>query len=189
MKPLGKSRGIRPDYCFNRVIDISPAWLKERGFSGLMLDIDNTITRWEEFIVRENELKWLKRMQAAGLTCRLLSNGLPRKKAAVVKQTGIPHVTGIYVKPLRRSFRQGLTDLGLQPQQVLMVGDSVVTDVYSANRIGIWTCLVDPLSTVDFLGSKFYRLLENLFHLRRPAFPTHDFRHEAGGKGSSGLSS
>jgi uncharacterized protein len=182
MAPDGKSRGFIPDFCFNRVLDITPSWLCEHGFEGLMLDIDNTITRWEEFVVRENELEWLRALQEAGLACRLLSNGLPRKKAAVVKQTGIPHVSGIYVKPMRRSFRQGLADLGLPPQQVLMVGDSVVTDVFSANRVGIWTCLVDPLSTVDFLGSKFYRLLEKMFHLRRPASPQHDFRQGAAAK-------
>lgn len=189
MLPSQKSRGLRPDFCFNRATDIRPDWLNEHGFTGLILDIDNTITRWEEFVVPEAELAWLNCMLAAGLSCRLLSNGLPRKKSAVVKQTGIAHVTGIYVKPLRRSFRQGLSDLGLPPHQVLMVGDSVVTDIFSANRIGIWTCLVDPLSQIDFLGSKFYRLLENLFRLRRPTSPAHDYRRGVNGMGNAGLPS
>jgi uncharacterized protein len=179
MSRSGKSHGLRPDYCFSHALDIPPAWLEAHAISGLLLDIDNTITRWEEFVVPSAEMDWLRRIQAAGITCRLLSNGLARKKAAVAKQTGIPHVTGMYVKPMRRSFQQGLSELGLPASRVMMVGDSVVTDIYSANRVGIWTSLVEPLSPVDFFGSKFYRLMESLMRLRRAVCPGQDFRGRA----------
>lgn len=180
MSRSGKSFGLRPDYCFTYALDISPEWLTAHGILGLLLDIDNTITRWEEIVVPAAEMEWLERIQAAGLACRLLSNGLARKKAAVAKQTGIPHVTGIYVKPMRRSFQQGLAELGLPASQVMMIGDSVVTDIYSANRVGIWTSLVEPLSPVDFFGTKFYRLMESLLRLRRAVCPAQDFRGRAG---------
>jgi hypothetical protein len=177
MKRPRKARGLRPDFYFRRVLHITPAWLREQGIAGLILDIDNTITRWEQPVVPDAELAWLAAIQAAGIRCRLLSNGLPRKKAAVVRQTGIAHVSGVFVKPLRRAFRQGLADLEVPAGQAMMIGDSVFTDVVAANRLGIWTCLVDPLSPVDFLGSKLYRLLEDFFRLRRAAHPAHDYRH------------
>jgi uncharacterized protein len=176
MKRSGKATGLRPDFCFSRAIDIQPGWLKSRGINGLLLDIDNTITRWERQVVPPEELSWLIEIQAAGIACRLLSNGLARKKALVAKQTGIPHVSGYYIKPLRRSFRQGLKDLGLPANQVLMVGDSVVTDIIAANLAGLWTALVEPLSPVDFMGSKLYRLIEHLLRLRQAFIPAQDYR-------------
>ena len=60
--------------------------------------------------------------------------------------------------------------------EVLMVGDSVFTDVLGANRAGLWTCLVEPLSRVDFLGSKFWRMLELLFGARQPHSADGEFR-------------
>ncbi len=180
MSRSAKSLGLRPDYCFSHALDIAPAWLQAHAISGLLLDIDNTITRWEELVVPAAELEWLARIQAAGITCRLLSNGLARKKAAVTRQTGIPHVSGMYVKPMRRSFQRGLTELKLPASNVMMVGDSVVTDIYSANRVGIWTSLVEPLSPVDFFGSKFYRLMESVLRLRRAVCPAQDFRARCG---------
>lgn len=179
MKRRDKATGLRPDFCFSRAIDIKPAWLHSRGINGLLLDIDNTITRWERQVVPPEELQWLGEIQTAGLTCRLLSNGLARKKALVSKQTGIPHVSGFYIKPMRRSFRQGLKDLDLPANQVLMVGDSVVTDIVAANLAGLWTALVEPLSPVDFMGSKLYRMLEHLLRLRQAFLPAQDYR---GGK-------
>jgi len=177
MTRTSKSRGIRPDYCFRRILDIKPEWLAERGIKGLLLDIDNTITRWEHHHVPPEEMGWLAQICAAGITCRLLSNGLRRKKVAVAEQTGLEHVSGMFVKPFTQAFRQGLEDLALDPAEVMMIGDSVITDIYAANHVGIWTALVDPLSPVDFIGSKFYRLVEKLLCLRHPVHAAGDYRH------------
>jgi uncharacterized protein len=180
MTRTNKSKGLRPDFCFRRVLDIRPEWLEQMGVQGLLLDIDNTITRWENIVVPSPEMAWLESLDGAKIHCRLLSNGLARKKAAVAAQTGLKHVTGIFVKPFAQAFRQGLADLDLPAEQVMMIGDSVFTDVVFANRLGLWTSLVDPLSPVDFFGSKVYRLMERMLCLRRPANPSCDFRRLSG---------
>jgi len=176
MTQTSKSSGFFPDFCFDLVRQISLDFLREHGISGILLDIDNTITRWEAPVVRPPEMEWLERMQDNGIAIRLLSNGLARKKAAVVEQTGITKVPGRSLKPTQAAFVSGLTDLGLEPAQVVMIGDSVFTDIVGANRAGIWTCLVEPLSPIDFIGSKAYRMLEWVMKLRRPLHPEHDFR-------------
>lgn len=174
-----KSTGFYPDFCFDLVRRITVEFLRDHGISGILLDIDNTITRWEAPEVLQQEMDWLELMQNSGIAIRLLSNGLARKKAAVVEQTGIKKVPGRSLKPTRAAFTSGLTDLGLQPRQVVMIGDSVFTDIVGANRTGIWTCLVEPLSPVDFIGSKAYRMMERVLNLRRPLDPQHDFRRRA----------
>jgi len=176
MTATNKARGVLPDFCFNSVTQIRPAWLTHMGIRGLLIDIDNTITRWEQRIVHPAELAWLRNAASHGLSLRLLSNGLPRKLAAVELQTGLKHVSGRPVKPLPAAFRRGLRELQLEPSHVMMIGDSVFTDVAVANRLGLWTCLIEPMSDIDFPGSKLHRLLEKLLKLRRPADPHRDYR-------------
>lgn len=171
-----KSRGCLPDFCFRRCIEIKPEWLRAQGLQGILIDIDNTITRWERVEVPPEDQVWLESLQRAGLAIRLLSNGLAHKKDAVLRQTGIPLVSGPLVKPLPAVFRQGLSDLGLQPAAVAMIGDSVFTDIVGANKAGLWTILVEPLSPVDFFGTKIYRFFETLLRLRRPLDPQRDYR-------------
>ena len=91
-------------------------------------------------------------------------------------QTGLTHVSGRPVKPLPAAFQRGLRELKLEPLQVMMIGDSVITDVAVANRLGLWTCLIEPMSDVDVPGSKLHRLVERVLRLRRPADPHCDFR-------------
>lgn len=171
-----KSRGFKPDYCFSKARDISPEWLRSQGIEGLLLDIDNTITRWETVAVPAQEMAWIEDLHKAGVKTRLLSNGLARKKKNVTQQTGIGLISPNLPKPSMVAFTKGLDELDLPPGKAMMVGDSVFTDIAGANRAGIWTALVEPLSPVDFIGSKVYRMMESLFQLRKPVDPANDFR-------------
>src|SRR5436309_2472527 len=99
-----KARGVRPDYCFTRAEDITADWLRGCGLKGMLLDVDNTITRWEHLAVLEEELAWLRTLRDSGVALRLLSNGLPHKLAAVIGQTGVVHVLGRPMKPLPHAF-------------------------------------------------------------------------------------
>ena len=171
-----KSFGARPDYTLDSITQITAGWLSHLEVRGLLLDIDNTITRWEEEHVPEAELLWLQQIGECGMKIRFISNGLHRKVRRVEKQTGLSHIRGRPLKPFPTSFRRGLKEMQLQPSQVLMVGDSAVTDIAIANHIGIWTALVEPMSTVQFPGSKFWHVLERIFSLRNPATPQGEMR-------------
>jgi uncharacterized protein len=171
-----KARWLRPDFCFDRPAQITPAWLAGLGVRGVLLDIDNTITRWEKLYVPPADMAWLEGLRTAGIKVLLLSNGLPRKVASVVAQTGVAHVSGRPMKPLAFTFRRGLKELGLAPAETAIIGDSIFTDIIMPNRLGIWTCLVEPRSDVDFLGSKLYRWGEHLLRLRKPMLAAHDLR-------------
>jgi HAD superfamily phosphatase (TIGR01668 family) len=176
MQQARKSRTLRPDFCFTQLEDISLAWLTERGIRGVLLDIDNTLTRWELLEVPSSAMDWLRGVLDAGIEVRLLSNGLAHKRAAVVRQTGVAQVGGPLFKPLAAFYRRGLRQMSLKPEETLMIGDSVFTDVAGANRCGIWTALVDPLGAVDFAGTKLYRMLEDALRLRRPLHSECDYR-------------
>jgi HAD superfamily phosphatase (TIGR01668 family) len=176
LPPALKSKGARPDFCFARAVDISPGFVLRLGVRAIVLDIDNTITRWESSEVEAEELNWLAALRQNGLGLRFLSNGLAHKVAKVVEKTGIGHAATHWPKPLAAAFRDALRDLQLPPEQVLLIGDSVMTDIASANHCGIWTALVEPISHIDFVGTKVYRFLEQRLNLRRPLLPGYDFR-------------
>jgi HAD superfamily phosphatase (TIGR01668 family) len=158
----------RPDFHFPRADGITPEFLAREGILGLILDLDNTLTRWEEVEAASGILDWVKAMKAAGIKLVILSNGLHGKQEHVSLELELLLISAPLPKPFAMGFRRALKALGLPPDKAAMVGDIVFTDILGANILGITTILVDPLSSIDFPGTKAWRLFEAIFKLRHP---------------------
>lgn len=165
---MGAALQFRPDHKLARVNEITPELLSRLGVRGLILDLDNTLTRWEDAEVAPTVPEWVQSLKRSGIRLVILSNGLREKQKAVASALDLPLVRAPLPKPFAVGFLKALEVTGLPRKQVAMVGDIVVTDIWGANRLGIRTMLVEPLSPRDFPGTKVWRALEVLFNLRRP---------------------
>ena len=56
---------FQPDYRFRRAWDIPPEWLRDKGITVLLLDVDNTLTTHDNPDVADGVHGWLARMRAA----------------------------------------------------------------------------------------------------------------------------
>ena len=67
------------------------------------------------------------------------------------------------LKPFRPNFKAALALLaeqGVAPNQVVMIGDQVMTDVVGANRMGLPCILVKPIAKHDNIYTWLNRTLE-----------------------------
>jgi len=165
--PKDRARGFRPAFHFKNVLDIPASLFAEHGIKGVVLDVDNTITRWELTSVPDEIMAWMDALKERGFKLAFLSNGLSAKLKEVEAQTGIRIVPG--KKPFLSSFARARDLLECVDAEIAMVGDQCVTDIWPANRMGWLSILVEPISTSDFLGTQFYRWLERIFGMRTPA--------------------
>jgi predicted HAD superfamily phosphohydrolase YqeG len=46
-------------------------------------------------------------------------------------------------------FHKAMKQMELTPEQTIVVGDQMLTDVYGGNRLGLYTVLVLPISVKD----------------------------------------
>ena len=46
--------------------------------------------------------------------------------------------------------------------EVAIIGDQLFTDILGGNKVGIYTCLVDPLTKEDFILTKIFRMTEQI---------------------------
>jgi len=166
---MGAGAGqFRPDYAFEHVTGITPRFLAEQNIHAVILDLDNTLTRWEQGELAPGVQEWVRALQEARFRLVILSNGLRAKQRKVAEELEVPVVVARLPKPCAAGFRRALKTLGVPAQRAAMIGDIVFTDIWGANRLGILSILVEPLSSCDFPGTKLWRLLERLFRLRRP---------------------
>lgn len=151
-----------PDEVVASVSDIQPESLKQQGIQAVLLDLDNTLVPWQKVDVPETVRQWIEAMKSAGLRLCLVSNTRRRRRLeTLAKELGVAYVPKAF-KPRRYGLRQALEQLQATPQQAVMIGDQIFTDVWGGNRMGMRTILVLPMARREFIGTKVSRLLERI---------------------------
>lgn len=151
---------FRPDLRIDRVERLTPAVLAERGLSGLLLDLDETLVTSASLRPSRAVRTWSAELAAAGIRMAILSNGTPRRVAYVAGALGVEGLS-LIGKPWSPAFRRGLAALDLPAGQVAMVGDQLFTDVLGARACGLRTVLVQPLSAGGLPHTRALRHVEN----------------------------
>ncbi len=154
---------LKPTYIVEHVTDINLEDLKNENIKGLIFDLDNTIMAPRKGVYSDDMLNWLDLVKT-DFKIAILSNN---PESDYVRKAGELAGCQAYEKagkPRRKAALQALKDLDLLPEQVVMVGDRPLTDIFVGQRLGLMTILVDPLikhEESDFV--KFLRKLERIF--------------------------
>jgi hypothetical protein len=134
--------------------------LLEMGIKGVILDLDNTLVDWNESWLRPQVLQWIAAAKERGIRLCLVSNALRGERVKqVAGNLGIGAVLRAG-KPLPGAFRKGMEALGTDPRSTCVIGDQVFTDIVGANRLGLVTVLVPPLSPREASHTRLIRLIE-----------------------------
>ncbi|WLR44017.1 YqeG family HAD IIIA-type phosphatase [Bacillus carboniphilus] len=141
------------------IFDIDPKQLKEKGIKGIITDLDNTLVEWDRPLATPELTKWFQSVKDEGIEITIVSNN----KETRVKQFSEPlNISFIYKarKPLGIAFRKALRNMKLNKQEVVVIGDQVLTDVLGGNRNGFHTILVIPVASTDGFFTRMNRLIE-----------------------------
>jgi uncharacterized protein len=149
------------------VTEITPEFLTARGIRALVLDLDNTLVPWHGHEVAPPIRAWIEEIRQAGIRLCIVSNthrpGRLRELAAHLGVACVPSGG----KPRRQGFYRALAAMETTVDETAVVGDQLFTDIWGGNRCGLLTILVEPLSQVEFWGTRLVsRNLERLL-LRR----------------------
>lgn len=155
-------RLLCPSICAESVPRVDIADLKGRGIRVLLLDLDNTLVRWQGWDIPPEVAAWVKEALAQGMKICIVSNTrTPKRLRALSESLGVPYVRR-GSKPRRVGFREALKLLDAQPNEAAVIGDQVFTDVLGGNRLGALTVLVRPMHRREFFGTKISRLFERV---------------------------
>ncbi|WP_058302522.1 YqeG family HAD IIIA-type phosphatase [Gorillibacterium timonense] len=119
--------------------------LWEQGIRGIITDLDNTLVSARTPLATPELIKWLSELQDLGFKVVVLSNNGEARVSKFATPLGIPFVYGAR-KPRSAAFHRALSLLDLEPEQVLVLGDQMLTDVLGGNRLGLYTVLVQPIA-------------------------------------------
>lgn len=141
------------------IFAIEPGKLKEKGIKGIITDLDNTLVAWDEPSATPELKQWFEMMRDNGIVVTIISNNNEQRVKEFSDPVGVPFIFRAK-KPMGQAFRRALKDMGLKREEVVVVGDQIMTDVLGANRAGLHTILVVPVAETDGFWTKFNRRIE-----------------------------
>lgn len=129
-----------------------------KGIRGVIFDIDNTLVPHGE-PADTRALELFEKFHEMGMNTCLLSNNKEPRVASFAAQVDSPY---IYKggKPSVKNYYRAMKIMGTAKSQTLFVGDQLFTDVYGANRAGIYGILVKPIHPKEEIQIVLKRYLE-----------------------------
>lgn len=158
----GFLRPFCPAHAVGSLPEISLEWLRAEGKKLIMLDVDHTLVEWKQENFSETVLNWLEQAKQMGFHLCILSNTRRVDRLARISETlGIKTYRGKF-KPSPEMYEMALADFKASPDEAVMIGDQIMTDVLGANRSGIDAIWVQKMHGPEFSGTKINRVIEKI---------------------------
>ena len=150
---------FKPTYVFDKIVDITPEFMKKKRIKGVILDLDNTLTTHNNPIVPQSSMEWINSMKAAGIKLMIVSNNKAPRVTPFAEQLGIDFVSE-GKKPLTFGYNKAIKKMGLEKANVAAVGDQIFTDIMGSNLCGIRSFFVFPIEPETSLPFRLKRAVE-----------------------------
>lgn len=141
------------------VYDLKAEDLLRHGIRAVLVDLDNTLIAWNNPDGTPEVRAWLDEMTIADISVVVVSNNKHSRVERAVARFGVDFVSRA-MKPFTRGIDIAIERYGFDKDEVIMVGDQLMTDIRAAHRAGIQSVLVKPLVTSDAWNTKINRWRE-----------------------------
>ncbi len=149
-----------PNRYFDKKEDIPMKEYYEKGYRGVLFDIDNTLVPHNE-PVDDKAIAYIEKLKSYGFDICVISNNKEERVRLFSEPLEVKYVYKAW-KPSRKGYEQGMEILGTNRENTLFVGDQIFTDVWGANRAGIYSILLDPINPKEEIQIVLKRIPEKL---------------------------
>lgn len=157
-----------PDEYLDSTYSIDFDQMYERGYRGVIFDIDNTLVP-HGAPADERARALFEHLKKLGFQCCLLSNNQKTRVETFNKEIHVHYIENAH-KPSVKNYQRAMELMGTKRSSTMFVGDQLFTDVYGARRTGIYCILVRPIHPKEEIQIVLKRYLEKIvlyFYKRR----------------------
>lgn len=148
-----------PDFALEKAYDVTVESLNKHHIKVVFVDLDNTLIAWNNPDGTPEMRQWLHDLRDAGIPVVVVSNNKYERVKRAVEQFDIDFES-FALKPFTFGINRALKKVDVKPEEVLMIGDQLMTDIRAAKRAGLKSALVKPLIQTDSINTQINRWRE-----------------------------
>lgn len=126
----------------------------------MIFDVDNTLVP-HDAPADDQARQLFKRLKAMGMGSCLASNNKEPRVRKFAEDVGTKYIYKAG-KPKRRGYQEAMEKMKTRPEETIVVGDQIFTDIWGANRTGLYSILVDPMDPKEEIQIVLKRIPEKL---------------------------
>lgn len=125
---------LYPNTFLTKITDITIDFLENNNIQGLILDVDNTMIDYNRKPITGLE-KWCNDLKSKNIKLCILSNSNKKEKVKTLAENlEIPFIY-FACKPFKKGFLKSKRILGLENENIAVVGDQIFTDVLRCKQV------------------------------------------------------
>ena len=139
------------------IYEIDIDFFKQQNVKVLMMDLDNTLDSYRLYHPTERAVELIKKIREADILPIIISNNRGKRVGTYANDLGVEYIHSA-AKPFGFRIKKSIKSHGWNPDEVMFVGDQMVTDVAAAKRAGIRVILTDKIVKEDQWTTHFNRI-------------------------------
>ena len=162
-----------PNAYVQSIHQIDLAQLSQSGVKGIITDLDNTLVGWDVKTPTKEIQEWFKKANDLGLTITIVSNNSEKRVSGFSKDLDVDFIFKAR-KPMGRAFKKAIQHMNIKPEETIVIGDQMLTDVLGGNNNGLYTIMVVPVKKTDGFLTRLNRIIERrlLNYFKRKGYIT-----------------
>ncbi len=154
-----KKKRFLPSEHKKSIYDIDLEKLYSEGKRLILTDLDNTLVCYNTHDTHEKLIAFVNEALEIGFKIKILSNTTNKKRVETFANGLNLEAHGNAKKPFTKKMKK-LSE-GFESDQVIMIGDQMMTDVWAGNKLGFYTIFVNAIDrSTDKVYTRFNRKIE-----------------------------
>lgn len=130
------------------IYEIDVEFYKRNNVQTLFMDLDNTLDSFRAKEPKEETINLVKKLKGSGINPIIISNNKASRVSEYAKMLGVEFLSSAR-KPFSRKIKNEIAKRGINKNNVMLVGDQMMTDVLAANGAGIKVVLTEKIVKED----------------------------------------
>lgn len=148
-----------PTYFYLKIENIDYLKLKEQGVKSLFFDLDNTLIAYDQNVISKDTYEFIKNLEK-DFNVVIISNSKSHRVIPAVYDLKYVYFAK---KPFKFGIHKAIKMVSSSKDEVVLIGDQIITDIFGANRAKIKSILVKPIKkSSDRKITKFNRGIANM---------------------------
>lgn len=149
-----------PDIYTKSIYTIDYKGLKKKKIKCLIFDLNNTLAPLTLKVPNKKLIDLFEDLKDMKFKVYIVSNST-RKRVEPFKNILCVDSSYLSMKPMLRKFKKIFEINDFKDNEVAVIGDEIMTDIWAANRMNFVSILVNPIGTKEYVSTKIGRYFEN----------------------------